>query len=173
MGTNENKSLEEPQYYLDSSVDLIFFSVCGIISAAVPHRFWSHLGKFQEQVWRSAREGAIRAEWPICARDFYGSRQGYTPVWKVSSIDNIRILGIELDLAWSGGSCEEIHLRMKIPPQEPPLHARSSPIPRIRILSFGCELNLSPIDELSSSWTMATQWAGTYRHPDQTDTWEM
>ena len=50
-------------------------------------------------------------------------------------IGPIRILGIGLDLAWSGGSCGGIHwfTYEKIPPQEPPLHARSNPIPRIRI----------------------------------------
>ena len=42
-------------------------------------------------------------------------------------LGHIRILGIELDLAWSGGSCGGIHL------QEPPLYARSSSRPRIRI----------------------------------------
>ena len=56
------------------------------------------------------------------------------------SIDNICILGIELDLAWSGGSCGEIHFTYeKISPKEPPLHARSSSIPGIRILSIGIQ----------------------------------
>ena len=42
-------------------------------------------------------------------------------------IGHIRILGIELDLAWSGGSCRGIHLHMKRFPHKS-LHFMLDPV---------------------------------------------
>ena len=58
----------------------------------------------------------------------------------VQIVDNIRILGIELELACNRGSCGAIfphaNIFNDIPPHKPPLQASSSSIPRIRILSI-------------------------------------
>ena len=63
-------------------------------------------------------------------------------------IDNIRILGIELELACNRSSCGGISLKIfaceRIAPHEPRLQASSSSIPRIRILSI-----MPPLDQMS------------------------
>ena len=46
---------------------------------------------------------------------------------KAYTIGHIRILGIELDLAWSGGSCGGIHLHMKKFPRKS-LHFMLDPV---------------------------------------------
>ena len=69
-------------------------------------------------------------------------------LWNLSHVINkmshqigvFRIIGIELELASSGGSCGEIFSHANIvndvPPHEPLLQASSSSVPRIRIWSI-------------------------------------
>ena len=79
------------------------------------------------RAWRRLLAIALYSDWFIAL--FASLMIGQSNCFLVSghSIDNIRILGIELDLTWSGGSCGKIHLHMKRFPRKS-LHFMLGPV---------------------------------------------